>query len=84
MASERQRPTNLIVSVSTRPQRRAIAPPARIERALTWFAWKPRWGKAATEVCRVLVRSPEVTKNNLSVEKIVHSGVRAVAWWVRR
>ena len=54
---------NLTVSVSTRQQRRAMAPPACIERGVTWCAWKPMWGRAAAVVWRVLVTIPPSTIN---------------------
>ena len=40
----RHLPTRWIVSVSTRPLRRAMAPPARIDRALTSSGVNPTWG----------------------------------------
>ena len=40
----RHLPTRWIVSVSTPPMRRAMAPPARIDRALTSSGVNPTWG----------------------------------------
>ena len=43
MTSLRHLPTRRIVSVSTRAMRRAMAPPARIDRALTSSGMNPTW-----------------------------------------
>ena len=44
MTSLRHLPTRRIVSVSTHAMRRAMAPPARIDRALTSSGVNPTWG----------------------------------------
>ena len=41
IASDFQRPTSLIVSVSTRAHRRAVAPPGRRERAVSLEGSRP-------------------------------------------
>jgi hypothetical protein len=70
MTSERHRPTSWMILVSTRPQRRAIAPPARHERAETSSALKPSCGP------RILadVRMVSVT----SLEEMVHQALVVV------
>mmetsp|Transcript_18603 Transcript_18603/g.38900 ORF Transcript_18603/g.38900 Transcript_18603/m.38900 type:complete len:184 (-) Transcript_18603:2661-3212(-) len=56
IASERQRPRSLILSVSTLLRRRAIAPPARIKRVEMSRRAKPRLSPiAAAEVQRAVV-----------------------------
>ena len=52
MTSLRHLPTRRIVSVSTRAMRRAMAPPARIDRALTSYGANPTWGPMRVVVAR--------------------------------
>ena len=61
MASERQRPTRRMVSVSTPPHSKAMAPPARRLRALTSATAKPRDGRQWTEARSREVMWAEVT-----------------------
>jgi hypothetical protein len=84
MASDLHRPTSLMVSASTRPQRRAMAPPARKDRAVTWLAGNPRLGSAAAEVWSVLVMRLDVTNISRVLHHTAHRGVSAVALCMRR
>ena len=60
MASECQRPTSIIVSESTLPQRSAIAPPARSDRALIDDGSMP----VTETLWRAAKRSCEVTSHD--------------------
>ena len=55
MTSLRHLPTRRIVSVSTRAMRRAMAPPACIDRALTSSRVNPTWGPMVVVAARSAV-----------------------------
>ena len=55
ISSDRQRPTSLIMSVSTWPHRSAMAPPARSARAEMAAAGMPSSGRAAAALRKVAV-----------------------------
>lgn len=89
MASDCQRPSKRMMLVSILEQRRAMAPPARRERALTSLGTRPRLEpQAATDQRRASVISAGVTGWNLSWKKYVARGVVGVALacrrWIRR
>ena len=75
ISSDRQWSSNLMVSVSTPAQRRALAPAARRERAVTSPARKmspvPRKVMASQ---RVLVKATDAKVNVLAPRKTVHRG----------
>jgi hypothetical protein len=90
MVSERHRPTSCITSGSILPQRRAIAPPALVERADTSSGRKPMDGPIiAADTLIVAVTKAAVTEHHLLWavlvgQKTAHKGVEGDAWWRRR
>ena len=80
MTSLRHLPTRRIVSVSTRDMRRAMAPPARINRALTSSGVNPTWGPMrVVAVCSAAVISALRTVDHAVLLKMVARCVYGVA-----
>lgn len=66
ISSERQRPNSRMMSVSTPPQSRALAPAARRERALTSDGRKPKDGPRKVTAFRItLVREADLIPTDL-------------------
>ena len=85
MTSLRHLPTRRIVSVSTRAMRRAMAPPARIDRALTSSGVNPTWGPMVVVAARsVVVISALRTVDQVAPLKTVARCVSGVVPCCRR